>query len=136
MSTLAGAWRLRLFTVETSDGRVRHPYGKEATGSLVMTPGGRFIAVLAAGGRKPAASEADAAALLASMIAYTGRYRVEGDQVVTDVDTLWDESWQGADRTQVRYWRLDGDILTLRTPTMRNARGTGYVATITWTREA
>jgi hypothetical protein len=132
---LIGAWRLVSFEVETADGRIRFPYGHDATGSLVMTVEGRFIAILAAKGRRAAATDQDAQALLRSMIAYTGRYRIDANRVITDVDTMWDESWQGAERTQIRFFTLDGDTLSLITPPMLSAKGTQYTATITWTRE-
>ena len=46
------------------------------------------------------------------MIAYTGRYRVEGGNVITKVEAAWNEAWVGGE--QVRAIRFDGDRLYSR----------------------
>jgi len=38
------------------------------------------------------------------MIAYTGKYRLEGNKFITTVDAAWNEEWVGAE--QIRFWRL------------------------------
>ena len=43
------------------------------------------------------------------MIAYSGKYRIEENKIVIDVDIAWDESWTGTE--QIRYYRLEGDRL-------------------------
>jgi hypothetical protein len=53
-----------------------------------------------------------------SMIAYTGRYRVEKDKFITTVDLAWNEAWVGTE--QVRFWRVDGDKLGIITAPMPN----------------
>ena len=51
------------------------------------------------------------AALLNSMAAYSGRYRVEGDHWTTTVDVTWNPAWRGTE--QVRHFVLLGDRLTV-----------------------
>jgi hypothetical protein len=48
------------------------------------------------------------------MVAYSGRYTIEGDKVVHHVDISWNESWTGTD--QVRFLNLEGDKLTVTAP--------------------
>jgi hypothetical protein len=44
-----------------------------------------------------------------SMIAASGKYRIDGSSFVFTVDVSWNESWNGAE--QRRYFRIDGDKL-------------------------
>jgi len=50
-------------------------------------------------------------ALHKSMLAYTGTYRVEGDEFITTVDVSWNESWNGTE--QRRRFRVDGNRLLI-----------------------
>jgi hypothetical protein len=45
--------------------------------------------------RKPPTSDAEAAALFRGISAYTGRFTVEGDRIVTEVDAAWHPAWEG-----------------------------------------
>jgi hypothetical protein len=49
-----------------------------------------------------------------SMIAYAGAYRIESGKVIHHIDVAWNESRLGSD--QVRYYSVEGSVLTLRTP--------------------
>jgi hypothetical protein len=69
------------------------------------------------------------------MTAYTGRVRIEGEQVVIVVDAAWHPAWEG--REQVRFLTVDGDRLTLRTGVQEHPQSPGlkFVGTFTWVRE-
>ena len=43
--------------------------------------------------------------------AYAGTYTVQPDKVIHHVDISWNEAWTGTD--QVRFYKLDGNILTI-----------------------
>jgi hypothetical protein len=45
------------------------------------------------------------------MTAYAGTYTVQGEKVTHHVDISWNEAWTRTD--QVRYFKLDGNILTI-----------------------
>jgi Lipocalin-like domain len=47
------------------------------------------------------------------MIAYAGTYTTDGNKVVHHVDISWNGARVGSD--QVRFYKLDGDTLTIRT---------------------
>ena len=49
-----------------------------------------------------------------SLTAYTGKFRLEGDKFITQVDGAWNEFYTGSE--QVRYFELTGDKLSIRTP--------------------
>jgi hypothetical protein len=69
------------------------------------------------------------------MIAYTGRYRVEGGNVITKVEAAWNEAWVGTE--QVRAVRFDGDRLLLQSPPMPHPNIGGKVVRVIveWQRE-
>ena len=69
---------------------------------------------MTADGRAVPKTDADRAQALKSMIAYTGRYRVENGQVITKVEAAWNEGWVGGE--QVRNIRFEGEQALHREP--------------------
>jgi lipocalin-like protein len=65
--------------------------------------------VTTASGRKSGMGDAQRAALHKSMLAYSGRFRVEGSDFITLVDVSWNEDWNGTE--QRRHFRIQGDKL-------------------------
>lgn len=57
--------------------------------------------------------EAERAALHRSMLAYSGRYRVEGGDFITTVEASWNEDWNGTE--QRRHFSIEGDRLMVET---------------------
>jgi len=109
---LLGIWKLKSFVTEFQASGERRPvYGIDPLGYIIFTPEGRMMVVITGEGRKPAQTTEDRAALFASMVAYSGTYRVEPDKFVTKVDVSWNETWTGTD--QVRFFKLDGDRLDI-----------------------
>jgi len=91
-------------------------YGAHPKGIQIATPHGRWLALMTGEGRTVPKTDADRAAALTSMIAYTGRYRVESGKVITKVEAAWNEGWVGGE--QVRNIRFDGDRLYIESPPM------------------
>ena len=75
----------------------------------MLTPEGRAIVLTTAENRKPGTGDAERAALHRSMLAYSGTYRIEGQDFITRVDVSWNEEWNGTE--QRRHFRIDGDRL-------------------------
>jgi hypothetical protein len=50
------------------------------------------------------------------VLAYSGVYTVEGNKITTHVDMSSNEIYTGANQNQTRFFRIEGDKLTLRTP--------------------
>ena len=105
---LIGDWRLVSWR-GVVDGRPHDLFGPHPKGFLLLTPEGRAMALTTAEGRGPGGGEAERAALHRSMLAYTGRYRIEGDEFITAVDASWNEVWNGTE--QRRRYRVEGDRL-------------------------
>jgi hypothetical protein len=111
---LLGFWRLVSFQRRFEDtGEVVDVYGPNPRGAVVFGAG-QMAVVIAAAGRAPPKDEAGLASALRGMMAYTGRYTVEQDQIVTEVDAAWHPAWE--DTRQPRFFKLEGDRLTLTTP--------------------
>ena len=110
-----GAWQLLSYSVEQqSNGDTFAPMGDTPSGYVIFTPEGRLSFMLSAEGRRPGESAEERSALLSSMIAYTGTYRLEGDRWITQVDVAWNPEWVGTEQT--RFFTIDGDVLTVHTP--------------------
>jgi hypothetical protein len=57
------------------------------------------------------ATDAAPGELLDSMIAYSDRYRLQGDDCfITTVDNAWRPAWIGTE--QVRFFKMDGENLS------------------------
>nr|WP_236904671.1 lipocalin-like domain-containing protein [Collimonas fungivorans] len=68
--------------------------------------------------REPGDTDEKLVALFRTAIAYTGRYRIDGDRFITKVDSSWNEAWNGSE--QERFYKLDGDRLDVFTAWMPN----------------
>ncbi len=133
-SDLIGRWDIISWLQLYDDGRRQAPLGERLEGFIRYTPEGDMICMIANADRKNFetggqwnASEAEKAAAYSSMLAYAGRYRVEGDAVVHEVQTSLFPNWKGGE--QRRCIRLEGrDALFIearledRTPEARIAQ--------------
>ena len=110
-----GTWRLVTYRVEVeTTGEMFSPMGDKPSGYIVFTPEGRVWFMLTGEGREPGDSDLEKARLLDSLIAYTGRYRIEGDDWITAVDVAWDPTWIGTE--QSRQFKREGNRLQVLTP--------------------
>ena len=94
-----------------------------------------MISLITAPDRKPPKNDADSAALLKTMNAYTGKYVVEKDKWTTTVDLSHNEIYIG--NPQVRYFNVEKNKLTVRVPEQASAvyPGKRVMATLEWIRE-
>ena len=107
--TLVGTWRLVSWQVIAENGQPQDVFGSHPKGFLVLTREGRSIVLTTAENRRAGIGDADRAALHKSMLAYSGRYRIEGNDFITLVDVSWNEEWNGTE--QRRHFRIEGDKL-------------------------
>lgn len=114
---LVGVWRLVSSEATVEDQGKTEVYStKKPKGYLILTPWERMMTVSIGGDgdrKKVPTTEADLSDLWKSMLAYTGKYRVEGDHLVTVVDVSWYELWTGTE--QRRRFELEDDTLTIVT---------------------
>jgi hypothetical protein len=111
-SGLVGNWTLISSQVITGD-RAHDLFGPNPKGYLILTREGRACAITIAEHRQPGEGDIERAALHRSMLAYTGKYRVEGNDFIITVDASWNESWNGTE--QRRHFRIEGDRLFIET---------------------
>jgi Lipocalin-like domain len=114
---IVGTWKLVSVAYEDTASGTRTPvYGAHPKGIQIATSEGRWLALMTAEGRGAPNSDDERAQALKTMIAYTGRYRVEAGKVITKVEAAWNEAWVGTE--QIRDVRFDGDRLLLQSPPM------------------
>jgi hypothetical protein len=111
-NSLVGTWKLVEFYIEFDDTRERaERYGANPVGYLVVTEE-RLITLIAARERTASATAGE---LLESMMAYSGRYSLQGDDCfITTVDAAWQPNWIGTE--QVRYFKMEGVLLSAASP--------------------
>lgn len=134
---IVGTWKLVSVVYEDVISKERTPVlGEHPKGRQIATPDGRWLALVTAEGRKVPQTDAERAQALRTMIAYTGRYRVEDGKVITRVEAAWNEAWVGGD--QVRFIRFEGDrLLHIESPPMPHPNVGGRVVRVivTWERD-
>jgi hypothetical protein len=106
---LVGVWKLVSWQVIVDNEPPQNVFGLHPKGYLILTREGRAIALTTAEDRTPGTGDAERAALHKSMLAYTGKYRIEGQDFITRVDASWNEEWNGTE--QRRHFRIAGDKL-------------------------
>lgn len=107
---LLGLWRLISAHREYADtGETHELLGPSPAGFLLLAPGGRMIALLTDTSRS---GGDDAESLFRGLMGYSGRYSVEGDRFITDVDVAWHPDWLGT--KQERFFSIEGDELHIR----------------------
>jgi hypothetical protein len=132
---LIGVWKLVSWQVIAPHEPRRDLFGLHPKGFLVLTREGRAMALTTAEVRRPGMSDSAQAELHRSMLAYTGRYRVEGNDFVTRVDVSWNEEWNGTE--QRRHFHISGDTLFIESAPAPSISfpGTTDFRRIVWVRE-
>jgi hypothetical protein len=130
-----GVWKLRSYMVSYDGGPPQAIYGAHPKGYAAILPGGRVLVIMTGDTRKPGVSEAEEAALYRTLSAYSGRYRLEGNKLVTSVDLSWRESWNGTDQT--RFVTMKGGVMTWVSQPNSSAlvKGKSFISTSEWVRD-
>lgn len=132
---LAGSWKLSSWTIQIIGGEATEPFGPSPKGRAIFAADGYVTFVIVGADRKPATNNEESAALLKSLLAYSGKFMIEGDKFTTKVDISGNELLTGQD--QIRFFKLEGDKLTLRTAEQVSSviPGKRVVGSLTWERE-
>jgi hypothetical protein len=136
--SVVGSWRLLSWVQEDVESKVvQTVFGDNPVGVITYTSDGHmsvFIAnpkLRAAGG--PFATDAEAADLYRTMVAYSGTYSVDGNEVTHKVEVSWNEAWNGTG--QDRVIEVKDNRLTIKTPTMvSQMSGKRSINTLVWER--
>jgi hypothetical protein len=133
---IVGTWKLVSVVYEDQETKARTPVlGEHPTGRQIATADGLWLALVTAEGRPVPKTDEERAQALRTMIAYTGRYRVEEGKVITKVEAAWNEAWVGGDQT--RFIRFEGDRLFIESPPMPHPNQDNKVVRVIviWDRE-
>jgi hypothetical protein len=99
---IVGVWKLVSWEWEVqATGARLSSMGKNPTGYRVFTPEGRMMQIVTAEGRKAPNTEKERAALLDSMVAVTGMYRLEGDRIIANIDVAWQPADVGPEKVSL-----------------------------------
>ena len=115
---LVGTWRLvSASMLDVATGEQLALWGHRPNGYLVVTADSRWLVIQTAEGREPPRGDQERATAFRSMLAYSGKYRVEANAVIIAVDLAWDESWVGTE--QVRHFKIEGSRLLIEVAPQR-----------------
>jgi hypothetical protein len=137
---IVGTWQLQTFTeLDIESKTVSHPMGRNAKATVIYTASGHVATIFAAEGRNRGeatpASDADAAHLFRTMVAFAGRYEVDGGELTYYPEITWNEAWSGT--RQVRHFEIVDGLLHIRSVPAKSAwRDTMTSMAMTWTRVA
>jgi hypothetical protein len=131
---LFGAWKIVSAVVEDVQTKEQKPlYGEHPKGYLILLPSGRMMSLLVSEGRKAPQTDEERSAAYRSMVAYSGKFMVEGNKWITKPDVAWNEAWLV---DQERNFRLEGDKLYIETAPQINPNfGKLVRVTLMWERE-
>lgn len=139
VNPLVGTWRITAFEMRSGDGQVAlRPLGEQPTGYLLYSPEGYMSVTLSAPERtrwsipdQLLAPEAERAAAMSALMAYSGRYELS-DGVVTHYPVAAHmPNMVGA--PQRRFVAIAGNHMTLTSPPIR-AGGQSVTVCATWER--
>jgi len=119
-------------------------FGEKPIGFLTYTSDGRMTVIITHSTRRPPASakatEAEAAHLYGTMVAYAGTYRINGDKIIHHIEASWNEAWNGTD--QERFAEVKNNRLTIYSPpfvspplaggSIRSWCGSGFRECLVW----
>jgi Lipocalin-like domain len=119
--TIVGSWKLVSGAAVTAEGKpIASPMGEHPAGFLVYTAEGRMSLLITHEGRpklsgdrldSPAEERAKA---FSTMVAYAGRYSLEGNRLIHHVEAASSQNWVGTDLPRVVSF--NGNRLKLEAP--------------------
>ena len=137
---LVGSWRLERWEITyTATGRTSTPFGDDAEGLIVYAPDGYMSVVLRRrvrlaerSVRAAAFSEGERAACFRSYMHYAGRWRIDGAEVVHEIEHALHPDLVGTQ--QRRRVELNGDLLLLTGDERYDAAGSMRAHHVSWRR--
>ena len=133
--TIVGTWKLVSFQSLADNEPPKDALGADPKGYMIVTHEGRVMVLMTSSSRKAGVDDAERTALDKSMVAYSGKYRLEGDLFITAVDASWNEAWNGTE--QKRHYRFEDDKLlidTIRQPSVVSP-GKMAIGRLVWERD-
>ena len=123
-TSILGTWRLQSFMREViATGQRYNEFGEKPDGYISYLPDGRMHAILTIDDRmKPGAPVPanEERVKIGTTIGYAGTYSVEGDKISHRIEFSSNQVWTGTE--QVRFYKRDGDTLTITTAVNKNPK--------------
>ena len=138
--SIVGTWTLRSFSeLDVRTKAISYPMGDRPRATVIYTADGHVATIFTATGRAAPAgtrpTESEAAQLFRTMVAFAGRYEVNGRELVYYPEITWNEAWNST--RQVRTFELLGDLLKISSVPAPSALGDAQtIMTMTWKRAA
>jgi Lipocalin-like domain len=139
-SQIVGVWRMTSWTrKETATGKLVKTYGEKPAGMVIYTKGAHFVAFVAGQDRKVPAkadpTDAERIELFKSMYGFGGTYKiVDGNKLITHLDTSWIQAWTGTDRPPTTIEIKDKQMTATSSPFKSTLDGQEIVVMTTWER--
>lgn len=127
MAQLVGHWNLLSFTEQREDGSWFDALGAGARGCISYWDCGRMQVLIGAPGRPrlrgawAAIADRDKAQCLDRMVAYAGRFSLQGERVLHHVEVCWIPNWEGRALIRLASFPAPGRLL-LRTEAASDGR--------------
>jgi Lipocalin-like domain len=120
---LIGTWKLKSYVREVAaTGERYNERGEHPNGYLAYSADGRMYAIITWENRitpqDVVPTNDERIKLFSTMISYAGTYTFDAEKVVHHVDISWNQNWTGTE--QVRFYKLDGDTLTITSAPAKN----------------
>jgi len=120
---LVGTWKLKSYVREVAaTGERYNERGEHPNGYLSYSADGRMYAIITWENRitphDVVPTDEERIKLFSTMISYAGTYTFDAEKVVHHVDISWNQNWTGTE--QVRFYKLDGDMLTITSAPAKN----------------
>jgi hypothetical protein len=137
---IVGTWRLLRWESAAEDGSVVHPMGERPEGVVVYTADGTMVTTIGEAGRLPISGGdllggpvEERLAAMASFIAYSGSYTLDGGDLVHTVAMSLFPNWVGTQQRRHVHLSADGNELILSSDPFV-LRGRMSVQRLTWER--
>jgi hypothetical protein len=138
-SPIVGVWKMTSYTrKETVTGKIVKSFGEHPAGIVIYTKGGHFVSFVAAQDRKAPAkvdpTDAERIELFKSMYGFGGTYKIDGNKIVTHLDTSWIQAWTGTDRPP-SVVEIKENVMTIASsPFKSTIDGQEIIVTTAWER--
>ena|SRR5215510_4896512 len=132
-SPLVGSWKLVNYKFIFDNDPPTELFGARPNGVLILTREGRMVGLVTAETRKAGTGDAERVGLYKTLVAYSGKYRVEGNAFVTTVDMSWNEAWNGTE--QRRFWKIEDGKLFIESAPDTAPNGRMLVTRLVWERD-
>lgn len=125
LEQLVGHWKLVSFVEQGSDGQWFNALGPGIKGCISYWPTGHMQVINGTGDRPrlsgtwASVPDADKAQCLDRMVAYSGRFTIQGERLLHHVEVCWIPNWEGRDLVRLPSFPAPNQLLLCTEGTAR-----------------